>query len=291
VIANMIECALIPALGVIAPRAPARVAVDGARTLALRGGPVRLHNVGAGDHALVFLHGFNSQLSVWNQVWAAIAGDARRIRIDLPGYGGSTWRSDCYDLRSQAARVVELLDALGLARATLVGVSMGGSLAAWIAARHQERVGGLVLLAPSAYPGALRYRGPFGRLLRPGVPRQLATRVARSLAYRRLYPDSRALQALTVVASYGEPWASALADIRVHAWVVWSRDDATVPFAYASAVCRAIPASTLISLPAGVGHDIPGRRPALVAELACAVHGGARPERIAHDLGLPRGDS
>lgn len=289
-IADLIGCALLPTLGVIAPRAPAPIAVDGARTVALGGGEVRYHDAGDGDAAIVFLHGFNSQLAIWDPVFARMAGGPRRIRIDLPGYGGSTWRSDTYDLPSQGARVIELLDALGVARATLVGVSMGASLAAWIAARAPARVAGLVLLAPSGYPGALRYRGPFGHVLRPGAPRSLATRIARSAPYRRRYPDSRALHALTVVASYGTPWATALADLRVHAWVVWSRGDRTVPFAYAGAVCRATPASTLIPLPAEVGHDVPRRRPALIAELARAVHDGARPDRITRAL-APRGES
>src|SRR6266404_9473238 len=44
---------------------------------------------------------------------------------------------------------------------------MGGSLAAYIAATRPERVTDLALLAPSGYTGALRYRGPYGRVVEP----------------------------------------------------------------------------------------------------------------------------
>ena len=258
--------------------------VEGTHTLELVGGRFRYQSAGSGDEAMVFLHGFNSQLSIWDHVWPRLADGGRRVRLDLAGFGGSDWPASSYALPTQADRVIRFMDALGLARATLVGVSMGGSLAAWIAARHPDRVKGLVLLAPSGYPGALRYRGPFGELLRPGRPNRWATRIARTGLYRRLYPSSTALQALTVVASYGEPWARALERIRVHAWLLWSRGDATVPFASADAVARAISASTLVPLSERVGHNIPEQRPELIGELACRVHRGAKPEQILRAL-------
>jgi pimeloyl-ACP methyl ester carboxylesterase len=276
--------ALLPALGFIAPRAPHLVAVAGTRTLELAGGRFRYQNAGAGDEALLFLHGFNSQLSTWNDVWPRIAGHGRAVRLDIAGYGGSDWETASYDLPRQAERIIEFMDALGLARVTLVGVSMGGSLSAWLAARYPDRVKGLLLLAPSGFPGALHYRGPFGRLLGSGVAHRWATRIAETGLYRRLFPDSRALHALTVTASYGEPWARALADIRVHAWLLWSRGDATVPFAFADAVSGAIPASTLVPLAPDARHDIPAKRPALIGELACRIHRGEKPDRISREI-------
>ncbi len=282
--AGIASTALLPMLGRIAPRAPRTVRVDHARTLALAGGRIRFHSAGTGDEALLFLHGFNSQLSVWDAVWPRLGEAGRRVRIDIAGYGGSRWVSDSYALPAQADRVLQFLDALELARVTVVGVSMGGSLAAWLAAHHPERITGVVLLSPSGYPGALRYRGPFGRLLRPGVANAWATQLARTSVYRRLYPTSRALHALTVTASYGDAWAHALSRIRAHTWLVWSRGDATVPFAYAEAVARSIPACTLVPVSASVRHDIPGQRPELIARLACRVHEGVGPEHIAREL-------
>lgn len=281
---TLLDSALLPTLGFIAPRAPQPQSVEGTKILELDGGYFRYQSTGTGDEALLLLHGFNSQLSVWDSVWPTLAGCDRRIRLDIAGYGGSEWRSGSYSLPTQAHRVIAFLDALGLVRVTLVGVSMGGSLAAWIAARYPHRVKGLLLLAPSAYPGALRYRGPFGKLLGPGLLNRVATRVADTDLYRRRYPTSSALHALTVTASYGKPWAQALGDIRAHAWLLWSRGDATVPFSYAEAVARSIPASTLVPLCKEVGHDIPGNRPDLIGRLACRIHRGSEPDHILREL-------
>jgi uroporphyrinogen decarboxylase len=88
---------------------------------------------------------------------------------------------------------------------------MGGSLAAFIAAQYPERVERLALLAPSGYTGALRYPGLYGLILRPGKLNAWATAIARSGIYRTLFPRSRALQALSVTASYGPGWVEALA--------------------------------------------------------------------------------
>lgn len=282
--AGLLSTALLPVLGQIAPRAPDQVPVEGTRTVELVGGRVRYQSTGTGADALLCLHGFNSQLSIWNDVWPVLAECGRTVRLDLPGYGGSDWRSSSYSLPSQAERVIRFMDAVGLARATLLGVSMGGSLAAWIAAHHPDRVKGLVLLAPSAYPGALHYRGLFGELFRPGPANRWATRIASTGLYRRLYPRSRALHALTVTASYGEPWARALERIRAHAWLLWSRGDTSVPFSYASAVASAIPSSTLVPLSGSVGHNIPALRPALIGKLARRVHQGLPTELILREL-------
>lgn len=276
--------AALPALGLIGPQAPEYVHVDETRTVELDGGCFRYQSTGTGAEALVFLHGFNSQLSIWNTVWPLLVEAGHSIRLDIAGYGGSDWPSASYSLPMQAARVIMFMDALGLTRVTLVGVSMGGSLAAWIAAHHPDRVKGLLLLAPSGYPGALRYRGLFGKLLLSDAPNRWATQLARTALYRRLYPRSRALHALTVAASYGEPWARALEAIRVHAWLLWSRGDATVPFSYADAVTRAIPASTLVPLADRVGHDIPANRPELIGKLACRIHQCSRPDHILREL-------
>ena len=151
---------------------------------------------------------------------------------------------------------------------------MGGSLSAWIAAHYPERVKGLILLAPSGFPGSLIHGTLFGKILRPGFLNRLASQIADSALYRRLYPDSRALQALTVTASYGEPWAEALKKIRTPTHVLWSHGDVGVPFALAEAVAHAIPGSTLVPLPTEVGHDIPGNSPKLVSELVCKLQRG-----------------
>lgn len=271
---GFLTLSLVPALAFISPRAPSLVAGHGAaKTLEVNDGKFRYQSVGTGNEAVLFLHGFNNQLSAWDETWRLLDGNCgRRIRLDIPGYGGSTWLADSYSLPAQAERVIAFMNVMGLARVTLVGVSMGGSLSAWLAAHYPERVKGLVLLAPSGFPGSLRYGGLFGKLLEPGWPNRIATWVAESSLYRRLFPRSTALQALTVTASYGGPWEKALKRIKMHTWVLWSRGDFGVSFSHAEDVAKSIPESTLLRLSPEVGHDIPANRPELIAKIACLAH-------------------
>ncbi|MFO1409268.1 MAG: alpha/beta fold hydrolase [Steroidobacteraceae bacterium] len=261
----------------VTPAAPALRSVAGEQLAVLDGGRIRFQQEGGGATALVFLHGFNGQLGHWDGVWSRLAGCGTRLRLDAPGFGGSYWPSDDYGLEAQARRVIALLDARGLARVTLVGTSMGGSLAAYIAAHHPGRVERLALLAPSGYTGALRYDGLFGLLVRPGRLNAWATRLARSEPYRTLFPRSRALQALTVTASYGPRWVEALPRIQAPTLVVWSRGDEGVSHTTALAVREAIRGSELLWLDEATDHLIPQVRPELIAALGCQLAAGAAP--------------
>ena len=270
---GLLVFAVFPALGSISPRAPSLTPNPGTQTLNFDEGNIRYQSIGSEKDAQVtlFLHGFNSQLSAWDKVWPYLHDCGRIIRLDIPGYGGSAWQTRSYSIPDQAKRVIAFLDTLKISRVTLIGASMGGSLSAWIAADYPERVSGLVLLAPSGYPGSLHYGGLMGKLLVPGFLNSTATLVAASPLYRRMYPDSTALQALSVTSSYGNAWAEALTKIKAPTQILWSRGDLGVPFAYAEAVAQAIPGSKLRVLSENVGHDIPNNQPELVAKTACQI--------------------
>ncbi|MCC7462384.1 MAG: alpha/beta fold hydrolase [Gammaproteobacteria bacterium] len=261
----------------VTPSAPLLLPVAGEQLATLDGGRMRFEQEGSGADAIVLLHGFNGQLGHWNGVWSHLGDCAVRLRLDAPGFGGSRWPTDDYGLAAQARRVIALLDARGLARVTLVGTSMGGSLAAYIAAYYPERVGRLALLAPSGYSGALRYPGLYGAILRPGWARDWAMRIARSRVYRALFPRSHALQALSVTASYGSRWVAVLPRIQAPTLIVWSRGDEGVSHTRARATRAAIRGSELLWLDAASGHLIPQTRPELIAALSCGLADGALP--------------
>lgn len=256
----------------VSPSAPALIRVEGEQLHPAAGGVIRFEDRGAGRHALVFLHGFNGQLGHWNAVWSRLDGCGRALRLDAPGFGGSNWDTTDFSLPAQARRVIDFLDARGIERATLVGTSMGGSLAAWIAATHPDRVERVLLLAPSGYPDSLHYAGPYGLLVRPGLPNRVAAAIARSGAYRAAFPDSRLLQAVSVTASYGAPWAEALGRIQAPVLLMWSRSDKS--FHAAAQVAAAIPRGRLVTLAADAGHLLPETRPELAAEAACRLARG-----------------
>jgi pimeloyl-ACP methyl ester carboxylesterase len=255
-------------LGFTMPRSRTPTPLPGAQSLDVPEGIWRYEESGTGEEALVLLHGFNQDAGVWDAVWSGLRSRrGRRLRVDLPGFGGSSFRSGDFGLPRQAQRLLAFLDARGIKKATLVGVSMGGSLGAWFAAEHPTRVCRLVLLAPSGYEGALTHRGLFGRLVRPGHLNRTATWLARTRLYASLFPKSLALQALTVSASYGRAWVLALPRIAAPTQVVWAKADPIASASTAEAVAKAIPRATLLWLDQAAGHSVPESHPELVMEL------------------------
>lgn len=252
------------------------------RSLATPEGNWRYEEAGEGDSALLLLHGFNQGLDQWDGVWAQLSAcGQRRIRVDLPGFAGSRFNNDDFSLPRQAERLLAFLDALGVRKVTLAGSSMGGSLAAWFAAKHPERVSQVALFAPSGYPEALTYPGLFGMLVQPGRLNQAATWIARTKPFSLLFPQSAAVQALTVTASYGQPWMEVLPQVRAPTLLVWSRVDPVASATTAESVARAIPHSTLLWLDASAGHSPPNTRPELVARLLCRLAQGSSPAEAA----------
>ena len=83
---------------------------------------------------------------------AWIEGRAFAVTVDLPGHGASLGLSPkTYTIEGAARAVVGVLDEIGLERAAIVGYSMGGRLALYLALRHPERCTGLFM--ESASPG------------------------------------------------------------------------------------------------------------------------------------------
>jgi lipase len=110
------------------------------------GGTLTIGQWGApGDgEPVLAIHGITASHRAWEMVAAAHPGPV--IAPDLRGRGGSGTLPGPYGITRHAADCVAVLDVLGIARATVVGHSMGGFVAAMLAHRHPERVGRLVLV-------------------------------------------------------------------------------------------------------------------------------------------------
>lgn len=112
---------------------------------------MRIHYQEAGDvnaPPLVLMHGFASSTLVWSKVFLELAAAGFHvIAPDLLGYGYSAKpRHVDYTIGSQAQMIVGLLEHLGIKRATLVGSSYGGAVAATITLDHPELAEKLVLV-------------------------------------------------------------------------------------------------------------------------------------------------
>jgi 3-oxoadipate enol-lactonase len=110
---------------------------------------------GAGDQAVVFVHGFPFQASMWEpQIPVAVQAGRRVVAPDLPGFGRSAVPAErsAYSIDRYADLVAALVGELGLGRVVLVGLSMGGYIALAVARRHPEVLAGLVLADTRADP-------------------------------------------------------------------------------------------------------------------------------------------
>ncbi len=98
---------------------------------------------------VVFLHGWGSSARMWDTTAAVLSQAFRCISLDLPGHGDSDKPPhDWYTIPRFAAAVAEVCRRLHLARPTLVGHSMGGTVALELAAEGAMPLAGLVAVNP-----------------------------------------------------------------------------------------------------------------------------------------------
>lgn len=183
------------------------VDVDGAR--------VRLLEAGNGPTVLL-LHGVGAGAAVWVPLLAELR-DRRCIAVDLPGCGLSgPFDAAGIEPRAHARRLVAaVLDAVGAEDVTLVGNSLGGTLALYAAAGGERRTSRLVLLGATgvAVAGG-RLPPPMALLSRPRVG-SVAARLTPSMSpamARRAYPLIVGRQAVRAVPDEMLDVVSALAD-------------------------------------------------------------------------------
>jgi 3-oxoadipate enol-lactonase/4-carboxymuconolactone decarboxylase len=151
---------------------------------------VDLHHVidGAEDApAVVLFPSLGSTLELWEPQVAPLAEHFRVIRVDPRGHGRSPVPEGPYTIDDIGGDVVALLDRLGIEQAHVVGVSLGGMVAMWMAINHPGRVGRIV---PTATAAALPDAGFAARA--QAVREGGTATVADAVLERWLTPEARA---------------------------------------------------------------------------------------------------
>jgi pimeloyl-ACP methyl ester carboxylesterase len=143
-------------------RAPDDVAPPGGRFLTVAGVRTFVQEAGPAEGpAVVLVHGFGGSTFNWRYTLPALAeAGYHSIALDLKGFGLSDKRFDeDYSHAAQADFVAEVMTALNVQSATLVGHSMGGNVVAHFALKYPQRVDGLVFAAGMVITGR-QGRGP-----------------------------------------------------------------------------------------------------------------------------------
>lgn len=108
---------------------------------------------------LILLHGFFYDSGMWDRNLDALARHFHVYALDLWGFGYSTRDPQEYGYALYMQQVLAFMDQLGIARASLMGQSMGGGVAIKLAVDHPERVDRLVLVDAAGMPNRLPLSG------------------------------------------------------------------------------------------------------------------------------------
>jgi pimeloyl-ACP methyl ester carboxylesterase len=241
---------------------------------------------------LVLLHGFvGDGRATWAQQFEAFIDDHTVVVWDAPGTGGSTTPPATFRIDDFAGVLAAFLEALGIRRCHVAGLSFGGTLALALAATSPGSVASLTLL--SAYAG---WRGSLG-------PDAAAARLRTCEEAARLTPADFGAVMLPSMFSDGAPAAVAdgfrasvevfdpggfltmaraceeadlrgvLGNIVVPTLVLAGDADVRAPLPVAEEIAAGIPGARLVVLPA-VGHVVTVEAPdAVTREMRAFLHG------------------
>lgn len=101
--------------------------------------------------AVIFSNSLGTTRGMWDEVVALLAGEFRCVRYDTRGHGASPVTSGGFSIADLADDLAGLMDELGLERAHVAGLSLGGMTAQALALRHPAKVRSLTLMATSAF--------------------------------------------------------------------------------------------------------------------------------------------
>ena len=115
---------------------------------------------------LLLSNSIATDLHMWDGQVALLARHFRVLRYDARGHGASDVPAGPYSIDRLGRDAVELLDALGLERTHVLGLSLGGFVAQWLAIHVPGRIGRLVLSNTAAWLGpAETWRQPIANLM------------------------------------------------------------------------------------------------------------------------------
>jgi 3-oxoadipate enol-lactonase / 4-carboxymuconolactone decarboxylase len=242
---------------------------------------------------LVLLGSLGTTTAVWDRQVPALRDWFRVLRIEHPGHGGAGLPGGQGTVEALGQRIVATLDRLGIDRAHVAGLSLGGLVGIWLASNHPGRVDRLVLACTAGrFNAAESYRQRAAAVRAQGtrqlVPASLSRWFTGPFASR--FPDVTAQYAAMLAGVGPEGYAFCceavaeadlvpdLARIAARALVVGGALDPVIPPDLAAATMSAIPGATLCVL-AGGAHLVNVEQPEAFNEVLLRHLIGSASER------------
>lgn len=257
-------------------------------TSAADGTSLHYRVIGEGPRTVVLVHGWMVSGAVWNAMVERLELTGLRLVIpDGRGTGESGKPTGGYTLEGLAQDVLAVVDAAGAKRFTVVGHSMGGQLAQWVAAQAPERVEALMLLnsvpaagLPLPPDAAGLFRTSAGNREKQQTILTLATKQLSPEGMEALLKDAGGVSA-PAIENIFDAWtaggfANKLSAITAPT-LVMATDDAFLPPPFLrDAVVNPIRRARLAYLP-GPGHYPQVERPVETAAMLSAFLAGSAP--------------
>lgn len=231
-------------------------------------GPFHFQEAGSGDDPVVLLHAFPLHSGMWDGQLSALTPRFRVIAPDYFGFGKSGGAPPALTMDLLAGATLELLRHLGIDRAAVVGLSMGGYVAFELYRQAPGLFRGLVLCDTKATLDTAESRAnreAYARNALAGGPGWVGEQLSGLLRHR---PDRDVLAAVKAIAAQNtiEGVASGqrgmalrsdsvptLGQITCPTLVLFGDEDQTTPFAEAELILQGVKRSRLVKIP-GAGH-------------------------------------
>ncbi|MDT5176886.1 MAG: hypothetical protein QOJ95_1084 [Mycobacterium sp.] len=264
--------------------------------LDLHGDRVAYRDEGSGE-VLLLIHGMAGSSDAWRELIPRLAKSYRVVAPDLLGHGQSTKPRGDYSLGAFAVWLRDVLDELGIARATIVGHSLGGGVAMQFIYQHPDYCDRVILISSGGLGNDVGFilrllSAPGAEFVLPIIApspvlkagnkigswfTSAGMRAPRASEIWRAYSSfsDRAtrdafLRTLRSVVDYRGQAVSALNRLHVRAELptlaIWGEDDEIIPVEHGYAAQAARPGSRLEVLP-GVGHFAHVEAPNEVADI------------------------
>jgi pimeloyl-ACP methyl ester carboxylesterase len=233
-------------------------------TIEVAGLRVHVKEKGAGPDLVVLHH---STGPLWTPFYERLTRDVTLLAIDMPGYGRSERPEDARSPRDLAILTLQAIDLLDRGPVHLLGLGLGGWVAAEMASMNRQLLQSLILV------GAPGIRPEHGMIYDPMMGSYVEYNrmgFASEDRYREVHGDGEPDPELVKLWDFSRemtarivwrPWMwsvslpVAVAGIRVPTLIVWGEKDAVVPLECAEQYHELIRGSELRVLP-GVGHTL-----------------------------------